>query len=116
MTVKNVEAKRKNVVDHLTDACDQYDEWMESLKDATAFCKINSLLKRVAQGNLGDHGPVGQGVSELREHYGPGYRVYFGQDGDTVILLTGGTKKTQARDIAKSEGSLEGVRTCLRER
>jgi len=98
-----VEAKPKNVVHLLTGAGDPFDEWMESLKDATAFSKINIRLKRVAQGNFGDHGPVGHGVSELREHYGPGYRVYFGQDGDTVILLTGGTKKTQARDIATAK-------------
>lgn len=98
-----MEATSKNVVHLLTDAGDPFDEWMESLKDATAFSKIVIRLKRVAQGNFGDHGPVGQGVSELREHYGPGYRVYFGQDGDTVILLTGGTKKTQPRDIARAK-------------
>lgn len=98
-----MEAKPKNVVHFLTGADDPFDEWMESLKDLTAFSKINIRLKRVAQGNFGDYGPVGQGVSELREHYGPGYRVYFGQDGDKVILLTGGTKKTQARDIAKAK-------------
>ncbi len=99
-----MEAKPKNVVHLLTDTGDPFDGWMESLKDATAFSKIVIRLKRVAQGNFGDYGPVGQGVSELREHYGPGYRVYFGQDGDTVILLTGGTKKTQARDIARAKG------------
>jgi putative addiction module killer protein len=89
---------------------------MESLKDATAFSKINVRLKRVAQGNFGDHGPVGQGVSELREHYGPGYRVYYGQDGETVILLTGGTKENATQGHRESEGTLEGVLTCLRER
>jgi putative addiction module killer protein len=98
-----LEAKPKNIVHLLTGACDPFDEWMESLKDATAFSKINIRLKRVAQGNFGDYSSIGQGVSELREHYGPGYRVYFGQDGDTVILLTGGTKKTQARDIARAK-------------
>src|SRR5258706_6980421 len=86
---------------------------MESLKDATAFSKIVIRLKRVAQGNFGDYGPVGQGVSELREHYGPGYRVYFGQDGDTVILLTGGTKKTPARDIARANGLLREYEPAL---
>jgi putative addiction module killer protein len=99
-----VEAKPKNVVHFLVGARDPFDEWMESLKDATAFSKINIRLKRVAQGNFGDSGPVGQRVSELREHYGPGYRIYFGQeDGDAVILLTGGTKKTQARDMARAK-------------
>jgi putative addiction module killer protein len=98
----NVGAKPKHIVHLLTRIGDPFDEFMESLKDATAFSKINIRLKRVAQGNFGDHGPVGLGVLELREHYGPGYRVYFGQDGDTVIRLTGGTKKTQARDIARA--------------
>jgi putative addiction module killer protein len=98
-----VEAKPKNIVHFLVGVRDPFDEWMVSLKDATAFSKINIRLKRVAQGNFGDHGAVGQGVAELREHYGPGYRIYFGQDGDAVILLTGGTKKTQARDIARAK-------------
>jgi putative addiction module killer protein len=76
---------------------------MESLTDQKAFAKINIRIKRVEQGNFGDHGSVGNGVSELREHYGPGYRIYYGIDGDTVILLTGGIKATQAKDIARAK-------------
>lgn len=94
-----MEAKPQKIVHHLNDSGDPFDRWMEKLKDATAFSKINIRLKRVAQGNFGDHAPVGGGVSELREHYGPGYRIYYGQDGDTVVVLTGGTKSTQAKDI-----------------
>jgi putative addiction module killer protein len=56
-------------------------------------------LKRAEQGNFGDHGSVGEGVIELRIDFGPGYRVYFGIDGDEIILLWGGTKKTQDEDI-----------------
>jgi putative addiction module killer protein len=76
---------------------------MESLTDGAAFAKINIRLKRVAQGLFGDHAPVGEGVFELREHIGPGYRVYYAQDGDAVVLLTGGTKKTQSRDIERAK-------------
>ncbi len=55
------------------------------------------------KGNLGDWKPVGEGVSELKIDFGPGYRVYFGQDGDEVILLTGGAKGTQSADVAKAK-------------
>jgi putative addiction module killer protein len=57
----------------------------------------------VSQGNLGDCEPVGEGVSELRIDIGPGYRVYFGEDGDDVILLGGGDKSTQAADIKSAK-------------
>ena len=65
------------------------------------MAKIAIRIKRLADGNFGDVAPVGDGVSELRIHYGPGYRVYFVQRGEVVvILLCGGDKSTQARDIA----------------
>jgi putative addiction module killer protein len=99
-----VDARPQNVVHHLNASGDPFDEWMESLKDGTAFAKINIRLKRVAQGLFGDRAPVGEGVFELREHIGPGYRIYFGQDADTVVLLTGGTKKTQSKDIETAKG------------
>ena len=60
-------------------------------------------LNRVAQGNLGDCEPVGDGVYELKIDFGPGYRVYFGEDGDDVILLGGGAKNTQPSDIKKAK-------------
>ena len=94
-----MEAKPKTVIHHLNDSGDPFDEWMESLTDGKVFAKVNIRLKRVAQGNFGDHGPVGEGVCELREHAGTGTRIYYGQDGDKVILLTGGSKGTQAKDI-----------------
>ena len=63
--------------------------------------RILARLARLAQGNLGDCAPVGEGVSELRLFFGPGYRVYFGEQGnDLVVLLCGGDKDTQAQDIA----------------
>jgi putative addiction module killer protein len=74
------------------------------LRDETARSRIQIRIRRLSLGNFGDVKPVGEGVSELRIDYGPGYRVYLLQDGITlVILLAGGTKKTQAADIAKAK-------------
>ena len=74
--------------------------WESKLKDTRAKAAIASRIIRVADGLMGDVSPVGHGVSELRIHYGPGYRVYFQQRGDElVILLCGGDKATQSRDI-----------------
>jgi putative addiction module killer protein len=99
-----VETKPKTVEHYVDgDNRDTFGEWMESLRDFKAFAKINIRIKRVEQGNFGDHGPVGEGVSELREHDGKGHRVYYGIDGDTVILLTGGIKDTQVKDIARAK-------------
>ena len=78
--------------------------WFDGL-DTQAALKVRTALARIEAGNLGDVKPVGEGVSERRLTFGPGYRVYFGQDGDTlVILLTGGTKKRQSKDIERAKG------------
>ncbi len=75
-------------------------EWLLSLRDKQAQAKVRLRLKRLEAGIFGDCEPVGEGVLELREHLGAGYRVYFGRHGRTVvILLCGGTKKSQAADI-----------------
>lgn len=75
-------------------------EWLQSLRDKQAQAKVRIRLKRLEAGIFGDCEPVGDGVLELREHLGAGYRVYFGRHGQTiVILLCGGTKKSQAADI-----------------
>ena len=80
---------------------ERFIAWLNALRDARAVAKIAVRIKRMADGNFGDVAPVGDGVSELRIHFGPGYRVYFVQRGDVlVILLCGGDKATQARDIA----------------
>ena len=76
-----------------------FEEWIEGLRSQTIQGVILNRLDRVQSGNLGDCEPVGEGVLELRIDVGPGYRVYFGQDGDAVILLGGGTKKSQSNDI-----------------
>lgn len=74
--------------------------WLQSLKDKQVQAKIRVRIKRLEAGNFGDCDPVGEGVQELREHLGAGYRVYFGRHGQTVvILLCGGSKKSQVADI-----------------
>jgi putative addiction module killer protein len=77
-----------------------FDEWMESLKDARVRTRIKTRIDRLFFGNFGDTKLVGTGIWELRFHFGPGYRVYFGLDGAMfVILLCGGDKSTQDKDI-----------------
>lgn len=77
-----------------------FANWLDGLRDIQARARIQARLARLAAGNLGDVKPVGGGVSELRIDYGPGYRVYYTQRGnEVVILLAGGDKKTQATDI-----------------
>lgn len=79
---------------------DIYVQWLDSLRDTHVRSRILARVERVATGNPGDVKPVGEGVSELRIDYGPGYRVYFTIRGRTVIiLLAGGDKRTQAADI-----------------
>ncbi|MGD9504778.1 MAG: type II toxin-antitoxin system RelE/ParE family toxin [Syntrophobacteraceae bacterium] len=77
-----------------------FKEWLEGLRDIKARAKVRVRLDRARLGNLGDRKAVGAGVWEMRIDYGPGYRVYFGQDGARVILLLlGGDKSAQQRDI-----------------
>jgi putative addiction module killer protein len=80
----------------------EYDAWFSGLRDRQAKQRINIRIRRVSLGNFGDVKPVGEGVSELRIDYGPGYRVYLIQRGD-VILLCGGDKRTQDRDITNAK-------------
>lgn len=78
-----------------------FTEWMSDLKDKEAKARINRYLDRVKDNGLtGDIEPVGEGVSEIRFHFGPGYRVYFITHGeDMIVLLGAGTKRTQKQDI-----------------
>ncbi len=79
-------------------------DWLESLKDTIGRAQITNRLNRVALGYYGDCEPIGGGVYELRIHYGPGYRVYFSEQEKTIILLlVGGTKRTQKSDIKKAK-------------
>ncbi|MCL6568515.1 MAG: type II toxin-antitoxin system RelE/ParE family toxin [Meiothermus silvanus] len=81
-----------------------FAQWFASLRDAKARAVINARLRRVELGNLGDCAPVGEGVSELRIHYGAGYRVYFAKRGmEVVVLLAGGDKSSQSKDIKRAQ-------------
>src|SRR5438045_3961645 len=81
-----------------------YMEWFNSLRDARAKQKIDARIGRVRLGNLGQTRAVGEGVFELKIDYGPGYRVYFAQDGvQLVILLCGGDKRSQNADIRQAK-------------
>ena len=74
--------------------------WLDGLRDMQARARVQVRIERLAGGNQGDVEPVGEGVSELRINYGPGYRVYFKQRGQTlIVLLAGGNKTTQPKDI-----------------
>jgi putative addiction module killer protein len=74
--------------------------WLDGLRDIQARARILARIERLATGNPGDVKPIGEGVSELRIDYGPGYRVYFSKRGPSVvILLAGGDKRTQASDV-----------------
>ena len=79
-------------------------EWVRSLTKAVG-ARIQLRVQRFELGNLGDHKSVGEGVWEARVMFGPGYRIYFGKDGDSiVVLLAGGDKGSQAKDIARAQG------------
>jgi putative addiction module killer protein len=83
---------------------DVFDRWLRRLKDQRGKARIAVRVRRMALGNLGDVATIGEGVSELRIHFGPGYRVYFTRQRETiVILLCGGDKGTQSRDIAAAK-------------
>jgi putative addiction module killer protein len=83
---------------------DEYARWFEKLRDQRARARVLARVRRLSLGNPGDVEAVGEGVSELRINYGPGYRVYFKQVGSAiVVLLAGGDKRSQKRDIEKAK-------------
>ena len=84
---------------------DVYAQWLDDLRDIRARARVQARVERLAAGNPGDVKPVGDGVSEMRIDYGPGYRVYFTRRGnEVVILLAGGDKSTQDADIKTAQG------------
>ena len=90
------------ILEYLEDDRSFYADWFNSL-DAAPAARIDRYVRRMEQGNLGDSKVVGEGVRELRIDFGPGYRVYYGIDeGRIILLLGGGTKRGQSRDIKKA--------------
>ncbi|MGK7932056.1 MAG: type II toxin-antitoxin system RelE/ParE family toxin [Microcystaceae cyanobacterium] len=82
------------------DGNEPFTHWLNSLRDVQGRKRISVRLRRLEQGNYGDCQPIGEGVLELRMFFGPGYRVYFGEVGDTIVLLLcGGDKSSQKKDI-----------------
>lgn len=85
-----------------------FDKWLSGLRDRRAVARITARLDRLASGNPGDVEPVGNGISELRVNYGPGYRVYYMRRGQyVVVLLCGGDKSSQSRDIKQAKALAE---------
>ncbi len=83
---------------------DVFSKWLDGLQDIRARARIMVRIERLSLGNPGDVKPVGEGVSELRVNYGPGYRIYFQQKGKKlIILLAGGDKRTQSKDIKTAQ-------------
>ena len=90
---------------------EEFDVWLGGLRDQKAVAKITARIDRLQHGNPGDVEPVGEGVSEMRIHYGPGYRVYFMQQGAVlVILLCGGKKSSQKGDIKIAKAMANEIR------
>jgi putative addiction module killer protein len=90
---------------YIIEKTDEFDKWLRKLGDIRAKAKILFRIQRIEQyGNFGDCEPVGDGISELRIHYAKGYRVYLKEyDGKIVLLMNGGDKSTQRKDIAKAK-------------
>ena len=83
---------------------EEFDKWLSELRDTKGKARIIARIRSAELGNLGDIEPVGEGISEMRIHYGAGYRVYFKKKGNTlIILLSGGSKSSQKRDIRKAK-------------
>ena len=81
----------------------EFDEWLVSLRDSMTRIRLARRLEKVQRGLLGDVAPVGEGVSEMREFFGPGWRMYFVErDGMLIVMIGGGDKSTQSKDIVRA--------------
>lgn len=82
----------------------EFDNWLSGLKDSQTRIRLARRIEKASQGNLGDVAPVGENVHEMREFFGPGWRMYYTMRSDTlIIMLGGGDKSTQAKDIQKAK-------------
>ncbi|MDR0320931.1 MAG: type II toxin-antitoxin system RelE/ParE family toxin [Treponema sp.] len=87
-----------------------FKTWFANLRDAGAQYRILTRIKRLSEGNPGDVKPAGEGISEMRIDYGPGYRIYYKDTGrEIIILLCGGDKRTQSRDIEQAKELLQNL-------
>ncbi|GAA6617698.1 type II toxin-antitoxin system RelE/ParE family toxin [Scytonema sp. NUACC26] len=107
------EAQEKIVLTYETaDGRVPFDEWLDALRDTKGRAVIRARINRVRLGLMGDCKPVGDGISEARIDFGPGYRVYFAREGNTIIiLLCGGDKRSQTQDISKAKEYLLDYRS-----
>lgn len=106
------EATPKQIEEYLTaEERSPFAEWLSGLKDVKARARVRVRLDRLSLGNFGDCRSLGDGVRELRIDYGPGYRIYFGQSGNRIVLLLcGGTKNSQQRDIQQAKAYWQDFR------
>lgn len=89
---------------------DEFDAWLTAMKDKVGRARIVHCIRSAEHGNFGDCEVVGDGVSEMRIHFGPGYRVYFTRRGEVLyLLLVGGDKSTQKRDIKRAVEMVQGL-------
>ena len=92
----------------------EFESWLDGLRDKKAQVRIAARLRHAEAGNLGDSKVVGAGVSEMRVHFGPGYRLYFTRRGNVlIIMLAGGDKSSQARDIRRAQQILTPLESDL---
>ena len=99
----STQPRRRDVLHYVANDKDLFGDWVDGLKDRTGRAAIHKRIARVEEGNFGDHRYVGSGVWEIRIHFGPGYRVYYGEAGPKIVLLLcGGDKGTQMKDIRQA--------------
>lgn len=99
-----MQPRKRKILHYVVDGKDLFGEWLDGLTDISGRAAILKRIDRTEEGNFGDHRGAGHGVWELRIHYGPGYRIYYGEDGPRIVLLLcGGNKRSQKKDIRKAQ-------------
>jgi putative addiction module killer protein len=99
-----VEARPRRIVHYVSPRGNApFEDWMAAVRGSRIHAKILQRIDRIEDGNLGKYRSVGEGVCELVVEFGPGYRVYFGQDGHDIVLLCAGDKSTQDKDISEAK-------------